>query len=158
MKTKYLVIAGGIVIVLFILYSLLHLFCCDINSISQDPKGFGQDPKELMARDLKRVSTAGYGITEPKEVEFKINSVLDKQEIIGSASLEPAEVGFRCEGSFCSTNFSQSEKGIQVKADSKANFVVCGADSNKQNPKYCIGLGGNAGDATHACLTLCNLN
>ena len=121
----------------------------------------GQEPKELMAQGLKKISTAGYGITNPQEADFKKDSVLDKLEIIGSVALQPEELAFKCEGSFCTKVFgsiSPSTKQVFVQADSKANFVVCGADSNKQNPKYCIGLGRNSGDATHACLSQCKLN
>ena len=120
----------------------------------------GQEPKELMQQDLKKVSTAGYGITNPKEADFKKDSVLDKQEIIGSVALLPEEVGFKCDGSFCTKVFgsiTQTQKQVFVQTDSKANFVVCGSDSTKSNPKYCIGLGRNSADATNACLTLCKL-
>ncbi len=118
------------------------------------------DPKSVMAQGLEKIYSQGFGITEAKQADFKKDSIILKREIIGKVALDEKELEFNCEGTFCSATFGTfgaSSTSITAKTNTKAYIAICGDDSRKQNPKYCVGIGRQGSDATTACTKKCQL-
>lgn len=116
------------------------------------------DPKALMKSTLSKIYSAGFGVSDAKEVNFKKDSVILKEEVIGNTAMNKNELNFVCASSstICGPGKAIVTSGnkIEVNSDTKANIVACGNDARS---KYCIAIGRQPKEAKDACMTTCEL-
>ena len=119
------------------------------------------DPAAVMKTDLKSIVSSGYGISQPKKVDFNKGVEVLPLSVIGDSPITEKELGF-----FCGTpDFCQgADSAIDVRKDmilvnknSQAYIVVCGNDgaARSQAFKYCVGIGRQANDARDVCTKEC---
>ena len=134
------------------------------------------DAKTVMHNALRDISTKGFGISNPTEVNFQKGSVIFKKEIIGNdIPVDASTLSITCDSkaaaicgtaTTCSTGskpISLDSSGvgaskINLCGGSKARMVVCGnQERTSAGPLYCIVFGLTNNDITATCSTLCDV-
>ncbi len=120
------------------------------------------DPKEIMKTELKSVVSSGFGVSQPKEADFKSGAQVLRKAVIGDSPIIESELEFACGSDskqLCSGSdapLDVQEDNIVVNKNTRGWIVVCGDDTNK-DVKYCVGIGRQAADSRKACTERCKL-
>lgn len=123
------------------------------------------DAGVIFKSELESIVSAGYGVSSPKKVEFVKDQLFNIKSVIGDAPLADEDVVFLCGAmspGLCSdpdaplTVDPQPGTGsIVVNKKTDAYVVVCGDDTRKSNPKYCISVARQGSDARTTCVNRC---
>lgn len=145
----------GSVAVAVVTFTLLLPFtlCCG-------PPSGTLGPGPIITSELKSIVSSGYGISQPKKVDFEKGLLIDKKTVISDSPVLPEEVRFYCsDGELCGIGSALQidPAGASVEASQKvqAYVVVCGDDFRKQNPKYCISIARQGAPARQTCEDNC---
>ena len=130
------------VIILSILLNFLGPICC------------GPSSNDVLADNLKRIYSKGFGVSVAEKVVFEKGIVLTKKSIIADLPLDPSDVSF-----FCNDCPGLSLLPDRIEAVEKSNYfaVVCGDDSKTEGPRYCVAFGKTAGEANETCTNACGI-
>ncbi|MDP2717717.1 MAG: hypothetical protein Q8P02_03160 [Candidatus Micrarchaeota archaeon] len=119
------------------------------------------DPTEVMKTELKNIVSSGFGVSQPKEAEFKTGSIILRKAVIADSPVVENELEFQCSDSnLCggtSAPLDVQRDSVTINRNSKGWIVVCGDDTSTRDPKYCIGIGRQQTGARTDCLQACNI-
>ncbi|MBI5636269.1 hypothetical protein HY993_04875 [Candidatus Micrarchaeota archaeon] len=140
-----------------------------MNIIGGIDLGGTSNPETAIRDGLREVQSKGYGLTAPKKINLKKDTIILKKTVIGTTPIAETELSFFCDGAtICDASkgpikvadYAGSGAGassVSISGNVEVNMVACANEEKTSNPKYCVVLARTSADATTSCKTACTI-
>ncbi len=119
--------------------------------------------KDTLSNGLREIQSRGYGVTTPDKVWFSEGQMVAVGELIADIPIQKRDVSFFCgDAALCGEGgpLRISADGASLTASRKTEAVaaICGDESKKNPPRYCISVSSTGETATSKCAQACGLS